>query len=214
MAKDEILQILGNLMEYREQGSKDHEEHTVCFLRILTSEAAYRELYPDVLQNWDLENFFQSAKLHDIGNLAIKDNLLVKPAPLTPEEFSEVKKHTIYGEDIINKLQRNMPPEDKTLIHARNSVVTHHEKWDGSGYPLGLTGKNIPLEGRLMALADVFNALVSERPYKKALGFDEALDEIKAGKGRHFDPLLTDAFVASSRHLKGINLLWSLRKTA
>jgi putative two-component system response regulator len=213
MGRNGILQILGNLMEYREQGSKDHEEHTECFLRVLTCEVAYREIYSDVLQTWDLESFFQSAKLHDIGKLAIKDKLLIKPDRLTPEEYNEIKKHTIFGEDIINMLQHDMP-EDKSLIHARKTVVTHHEKWDGSGYPLGLKGKNIPLEGRLVALADVFDALVSERPYKKALGFDEALNEIKAGKGRHFDPLLTDAFVASSRHLKGVNLIYSLQRPA
>jgi putative two-component system response regulator len=213
MGKDGILQILGNLMEYREHGSKDHEKHAECFLRVLTGEVAHREIYSDVLQTWDLESFFKSAKFHDIGNLAIKDSLLIKPARLNPEEFNEIKKHTIYGEDIINMLQKDMP-EDKTLIYAKKSVVSHHEKWDGSGYPMGLTGKNIPLEGRLMALADVFNALVSDRPYKKALGFDDALDEIKAGKGRHFDPVLTDACVASSRHLKGINLIYSLQNPA
>jgi len=127
----------------------------------------------------------------------VKDDILRKKGKLLDAEFAEIKKHTVFGEKIIDKIKRNAT-EHEFLEHARIFAVTHHEKWDGSGYPRGLKGNDIPLQGRLMAIADVYDALVSERPYKGAFAHEKAVEIIMAGKGTHFDPNLADVFLEIS----------------
>jgi putative two-component system response regulator len=135
-----------------------------------------------------------------VGKIAIRDYILLKPAALTIEEFDEMKKHTSFGEKVIEKIQESAR-ESVFLTHAKIMAGTHHEKWDGSGYPRGISGLNIPLQGRLMALADVYDALISERPYKKAFPQDKALQIIKQGSGIQFDPALVEIFNIAIRHL-------------
>ncbi|MDR0496268.1 MAG: HD domain-containing protein, partial [Treponema sp.] len=134
---------------------------------------------------------FKSAQLHDVGKIAVRDNILMKPGSLTTEEFNEMKKHTTFGEKVIERIQENSR-ESVFLSHAKIMAGTHHEKWDGSGYPRGMDGLGIPLQGRLMALVDVYDALISERPYKKALSPEQALSIIQEGSGIHFDPALVE----------------------
>jgi putative two-component system response regulator len=134
-----------------------------------------------------------------VGKIAIRDDILMKPGKLTPDEFEDMKKHTSFGETVIEKIQQDSR-ESVFLTHAKILAGTHHERWDGKGYPRGISGSNIPLQGRLMAIADVYDALVSERPYKKAFPHEDAVQIIVAERGRQFDPLLIDAFVRVSPH--------------
>jgi putative two-component system response regulator len=140
-----------------------------------------------------MDFFLPSAQLHDVGKIAITDLILNKPGKLTEEEFEVMKTHVAVGVDAIEKIMNNAE-EHAFLRHTLCIAGTHHEKWDGSGYPMGLKGLNIPLEGRLMAIADVYDALISERPYKKAFTHEEACEIIESGAGSHFDPVLVEVF--------------------
>ncbi|MDR1961598.1 MAG: HD domain-containing protein, partial [Gracilibacteraceae bacterium] len=127
------------------------------------------------------------------------DNILLKPGKLTVEEFEQMKKHARYGEEIINRIQSSTSESESAfLTHAKIMAGAHHEKWDGSGYPRGLSGTDIPLQGRLMSFADVYDALISERPYKKPLSHEQAVRIIMEACGTHFDPTLEGVFLAAS----------------
>jgi putative two-component system response regulator len=128
----------------------------------------------------------------------IRDDILLKPDKLTDEEFSEVKKHAALGEEIIEKIGQKTQEND-FLTHARLVVGSHHERWDGKGYPRGISGKEIPLQGRIMALVDVYDALISERSYKEPYTHEEALKIITEGFGSHFDPALAEAFISAAK---------------
>jgi putative two-component system response regulator len=134
-----------------------------------------------------------------VGKIAIRDDILMKPAKLTVDEFNEMKKHTFFGEKVIEKIQESAM-ESVFLTHAKIMAGTHHEKWDGSGYPRGIAGLDIPLQGRLMAIVDVYDALISERPYKKPFSQEQSLQIIKEGSGVHFDPALVEIFSAAIQH--------------
>jgi len=194
-----ILKTMSNLVEYRDDVTGGHVERSEHFLKLLTEEMIRQNIYKDEVKDWDLKLFLQSAQLHDVGKIAIRDNILMKPAKLTVEEFDEMKKHTWFGEKVIEKIQENAK-ESVFLAHAKIMAGTHHEKWDGSGYPRGIAGQEIPLQGRLMALVDVYDALISERPYKKPFPSDQALQIIKQGSGNHFDPALVEVFNAAVQH--------------
>jgi putative two-component system response regulator len=133
--------------------------------------------------------------LHDIGKVAIRDSILLKPGKLTPEEFEEMKVHALYGEEVIANLEQMAGQPTSFLSCAKEIAGSHHEKFDGSGYPRGLAGEKIPLAGRIMAIADVYDALISKRVYKDAMPHVEAMNIMGAGKGNHFDPILIEAFV-------------------
>jgi putative two-component system response regulator len=193
-----VLITVANLVECRDDVTGGHVERTEKFLYLLVEELLEQNTYQDILETWDINLFLQSSKLHDVGKIAIKDNILLKPGPLTKEEFEDMKKHAIFGETIIERIQQNAR-ESMFLTHAKIMAGTHHEKWDGSGYPRGIAGSNIPLQGRLMALVDVYDALISDRPYKKAFPWEQAVEIIKEGFGIHFDPSLQDIFLAASK---------------
>jgi putative two-component system response regulator len=192
-----VLKTMSNLVECRDDVTGGHVERTERFLGLLVDEMLRLGVYKDVLDTWDIKLFLQSAQLHDVGKIAIRDNILMKPAPLTKEEFEEMKKHTSFGETVIEKIQQGAR-ESVFLTHAKIMAGTHHEKWDGLGYPRGIAGSNIPLQGRLMAVVDVYDALISERPYKKAFPPQEAVRIITEGSGIQFDPALMDVFVAAA----------------
>jgi putative two-component system response regulator len=139
-----------------------------------------------------------SAQLHDVGKIAISDTILNKPGKLDAEEFEIMKTHAAIGVTIIQRIEENAEKHD-FMKHARLIAGGHHEKWDGTGYPLGVKGKEIPLEARLMAVADVYDALLSVRPYKQPLSPGEATQIIKNGKGTQFDPVLVDVFLKVMR---------------
>ena len=131
--------------------------------------------------------------MHDVGKISVSDLILLKPGKLTPEEFETMKNHTLFGEQVILRLKEKISDND-FVEYARIFAISHHEKWDGSGYPHGLAGESIPLLGRIMAIGDVYDALVESRPYKKAFSHEKAVEIITEGKGTHFDPSLVALF--------------------
>jgi len=194
-----ILKTMSNLVEYRDNITWDHVVHSEFLLKLLTEEMIRQNVYCEEVKDWDMKQFYQSSQLYDVGKIAIRDNILLKPAKLTAEEFNEMKRHTFFGERVIEKIQESTK-ENAFLTHAKIMAGTHHEKWDGTGYPRGLQGNKIPLQGRLLAVVDVYDALISERPYKKPFSPEEALEIIKQGSGSHFDPVLAKTFAGLARY--------------
>jgi putative two-component system response regulator len=192
--QNSILKTVANLVEYRDEGTGGHVERTRGYLGILLDALNERKRYQDEISSWDRELLLQSSQLHDLGKISIRDSILLKPDKLTDEEFNEMKKHTVFGVRIIEEMQKDTP-DSGFLQYARVFAGTHHEKWNGKGYPFGLSGEAIPLQGRLMAIADVYDALISMRPYKKPFTHEEAVNIIVEGRGTQFDPDLTDLFM-------------------
>jgi len=189
-----VLSTIGDLVEFRDNPTGGHIARTQQYLRVLVERLLEKNTpYREEISQWDIDFFVQSALLHDVGKIAISDLILDKPGKLTAEEFEIMKTHVTAGVDVIERILSHTK-KHAFLSHALLITGTHHEKWDGSGYPIGLTGTNIPLEGRLMAIADVYDALISDRPYKKAFSHDEACQIIEAGARTQFDPLLVEIF--------------------
>jgi HD-GYP domain-containing protein (c-di-GMP phosphodiesterase class II) len=199
--QNSILKTMSNLVEYRDFDTGGHQERTQYGVNLLLEEIKKHGLFSDIVNSWDNSLILQSAQLHDIGKIAVSDQILKKPGPLTKEEYEEMKKHVIYALKIIERIEKDSG-ENELLNHAKIFAFCHHEKWDGTGYPGGLRRANIPLQGRIMAIIDVYDALVSERPYKKAFTHEKAVSMIKEGKGTQFDPVLIDLFLAISNKYK------------
>ena len=193
-----ILMRLSNVIEGRDEDTGGHVTRSCSFvadlLYDLREEESWRLRLPDSFVNQAV----LCASLHDMGKLQIPDAILNKPGRLTDEEFEVMKLHTVYGEELIKRTLEGLVGPDDVVV-ACNIVRSHHERWDGTGYPDGLAGEDIPVEARAMALADVFDALTHERCYKKAFTVAEAIEIIEEGRGTQFDPEMTDAFVARRR---------------
>ncbi len=201
--KNAILKTMAELVECRDDVTGGHIERTQSYLGVMIEAMQRFNVYVDEIAPWDIGLVLQSAQLHDVGKISIRDSILQKPGKLTDKEFDEIKEHTTFGEKIIDKI-RESTPEHAFLEHAKILVSAHHEKWDGSGYPKGLKERDIPLLGRLMAIVDVYDALVSERPYKRKLSHEEAVDIILKGRGSHFDPELVDLFAKVEDEFKAV----------
>jgi len=191
----EIVQRLGLAAEYKDNETGLHVIRMSHFSRILGLAAGMTEL--------DADDLLHAAPMHDVGKIGIPDRILQKPGPLDPDEWKIMQSHATIGAEIIGEHPNGM------LALARNIALTHHEKWDGSGYPKGLKGEEIPLEGRITAIADVFDALTSVRPYKKAWTEEEALDFLVQQKGKHFDPALVDLFIGQMPAIRAIRQRWA-----
>ena len=191
--QNSVLGTVADLVEFRDDVTGGHINRTREYLRLLIEALKKENLYQEQVLSWDMDLLLSSSQLHDVGKIAINDAILNKPGKLTPEEFAIMKTHVLIGLRIIEKIERKTA-EHAFLRHARTFIATHHEKWDGSGYPLGLRGNDIPLEGRLMAIADVYDALISKRPYKPPLDTAEAARIIIEGSETHFDPSLVRIF--------------------
>ena len=192
--RNAILYTMAGLVEYRDVTTGKHIERTQAYLRVLLNALIESGKYPEEAARWDLDLVLQSAQLHDVGKIAIKDDILLKPGKLTPEEYERIKEHTTYGKNIIDEI-KTLTTEQAFLDYARVFAGSHHEKWDGSGYPEGLKGEEIPLLGRVMAVVDVYDALISNRSYKNALPHGEAVKIIIDGSGTQFDPRMIEIFV-------------------
>ena len=193
-----ILMRLSNVIEGRDEDTGGHVTRTCSFVADLLDDLRENEKWRARLPEPFVRQTVLCASLHDMGKLQIPDAILNKPGRLTEEEFEVMKLRTVYGEELICRtLEGLVEPEE--LAIARNIVRFHHERWDGSGYPDGLAGEEIPVEARAMALADVFDALTHERCYKKAMTVEEAIEIIEEGRGLQFDPEMTDAFVMRRR---------------
>lgn len=191
--QNSVLGTVADLVEFRDDVTGGHINRTREYLRLLIEALKREHVYREQVSAWDINLLLSSSQLHDVGKIAINDAILNKPGKLTPEEFTIMKTHVAIGLNIIEKIEQKTA-EHAFLRHARTFIATHHEKWDGSGYPLGLRGEDIPLEGRLMAIADVYDALISKRPYKPPFGTPEAARIIIENSGTHFDPSLVQVF--------------------
>ncbi|MCL2138348.1 MAG: response regulator [Treponema sp.] len=191
--QDAVFTTVIELVEFRDKYTGGHIERTQLYLRALLDEMIKEGIYINEISGWDIFSVQSSAKLHDVGKIAVPDIILGKNAKLSQREFKLMQSHVTAGIEIIEKIISKMEEHD-FLNHALRITGTHHEKWDGSGYPIGLSGHNIPLEGRLMAIADVYDALITERPYKKAFSHKDACAIIEEGSGTHFDPVLVKVF--------------------
>jgi putative two-component system response regulator len=188
------IYCLAALAETRDPETGGHIKRTQKYIKELALELSVKEEYKDVLTREYIELLYKSAPLHDIGKVGIKDSILLKPGKLTEEEFEEMKNHTTYGGESLMVGIKELG-EESFLTLAKEIALTHHEKWDGSGYPSGLSKQEIPISGRLMALSDVYDALISKRVYKEAFTHEEAKNIILEGRGIHFDPDIVDAFI-------------------
>jgi response regulator RpfG family c-di-GMP phosphodiesterase len=191
-----MIQALLSLTEARDEETGRHSRRTQRYARLLAEQMAAQPMFHDYLTPQRIELLARLAPLHDIGKVGIPDRLLNKPGNLTGDEFEEMKRHPTRGRDVIDRAERDVgAADDAILAMAKEIVYTHHERWDGTGYPQGLRGPQIPVAGRLMALVDVYDALVSKRVYRPALPPDEAIEIIAQGKGTQFDPAVVDAFL-------------------
>lgn len=191
----EIVQRLGLAAEYKDNETGLHVIRMSHFSRILGIAAGMSELEADDL--------LHAAPMHDVGKIGIPDRILQKPGPLDPDEWKVMQSHVMIGAEIIGEHETGM------LALASQIALTHHEKYDGSGYPRGLRGDAIPLSGRIVAIADVFDALTSKRPYKRAWTEQEALDFLREQKGRHFDPALVDLFIEQMPAVRAVQERWA-----
>ena len=199
-----VLDTVADLVEFRDNLTGGHIRRTQLYLKALLDGLISNDSpYKAEIEKWDINFFLQSAQLHDVGKITISDTILNKPGKLTAEEFETMKSHVTAGVDAIEKILSHTQ-KHAFLDHAVLIAGTHHEKWDGSGYPIGLKGREIPLEGRLMAVADVYDALVSVRPYKKAFTHEEACQIILKDSGTHFDPDIVEVFRKSEKEFARI----------
>ncbi|MDR0476157.1 MAG: response regulator [Treponema sp.] len=199
-----VIMWAAEMVEFRDEETGRHVERVQLYLQILLKAMGKKDIYASETATWDVEAFLKSALLHDIGKIKIRDDILLKEGKLTDEEFSIMKLHAMYGEALLESLQEKVPNQT-FLNYAKTLAYCHHEKWDGSGYPGHLKGVEIPLQARMMALADVYDALISERPYKKAFSHERAMRIISDGRGTQFDPDLTDLFLTLSDEIQTIS---------
>ncbi|MCL2721627.1 MAG: response regulator [Treponema sp.] len=192
--QNSMTSVLANMVEQRDNLTGRHIERTTKYLKILLNSMLDNKVYIDEIHGWNIEMVSSSARLHDIGKIVISDIILNKTGKMTADEFEVIKTHTTEGEKIIDSIIADSG-DGYFLQNAKLFAGSHHEKWDGSGYPRGLKGTEISLQGRIMAIADVYDALVSERPYKIAFLHEDAVEIIKEGSEKHFDPELVKIFL-------------------
>jgi len=219
--QNSMVYILANMVENRDKYTGRHIERTTKYIKILLDAMLKRGIYSDEMSHWNfdevvssarlhdigkifiaedplnLESIISSARLHDIGKITITDLILNKPGKLTEEEYELMKTHATEGEKIIDSIISESGNE-AFLKNAKLFAGYHHERWDGTGYPRGLKGADIPLQGRIMAIADVYDALISDRSYKSAFTHEKAVEIIKESRDSHFDPEIVDVFLEIS----------------
>ncbi len=194
--RDMTIVAMGILAEARDNETGNHLKRTQHYMRALANHMREHPRFKSFLSDDFIEALYKLAPLHDIGKVGIPDHILLKPGKLTDEEFAIMKTHPTLGGKVLATAENDLPAPSRFLHIGRDIATGHHEKWDGSGYPAGLKGDAIPVSARLMAIADVYDALISPRVYKKAFSHEEAASIIIRGQGNHFDPDLVDAFVA------------------
>ena len=201
-----ILLWTADLIEVRVGTGSDGNAKVQLCLREMLTKMLTIEAYADEIKSWDvgIDTLVHSASLHDIGKIKVPDNILQKLKKLNINEYEKVKEHTAYGKTLIETLKNRMH-NDSFLDHAETMAFMHHERWDGTGYPVGMKGGEIHLLARVMAIADVYSALTSQRAYKSAIPHEQAIEIIRDGKGTQFDPQLVDLFLAIADKLLAIN---------
>ena len=198
-----LIMVLADMVESRDKCTGDHVRKTAAYAKIIMEEMKKRGMYKDQLTDQFIEDVTNAAPLHDIGKIYISDVVLNKPGKLTDEEFEIMRSHTTLGSSIIDRAIE-IVPESGYLEEAKNLSEYHHEKWNGKGYPHGISGEDIPLSARIMAVADVFDAIVSRRSYKEPFTFEKAMSIIREDAGTHFDPLVAEAFLGAEDRVRKI----------
>jgi len=199
-----IIMWAAEVIEFRDTETGHHVERVQKYLEVLLDAMLKTDKYSFEVSSWDNDAFLKSALLHDVGKIKIRDDVLLKTSRLSDDELLNMKLHSLYGKTLIENLQ-NKVPNQTFLEYAKILAYRHHEKWDGTGYPDGLKGEEIPLQARMMSITDVYDALVSVRPYKKAFSHEEAIQIIKEGRGTQFDPDLATLFIGLSDEIKKIS---------
>ena len=195
--QDVTIHAMASLAETRDNETGNHIRRTQNYVRVLAEKLRHHPRFSHFLDDDKIiELLYKSAPLHDIGKVGIPDKILLKPGRFEPEEFEVMKQHPALGRSAILNAEYELGLEVPFLKYAKEIAYAHQEKWDGSGYPLGLAGDNIPISARLMAVADVYDALISRRVYKEGMTHEQAVQLIIEGRGKHFDPDITDAFLA------------------
>ncbi len=202
--RDVAIFGLAKLAEYRDPETGQHLERIRVYTKKLAETLQKLEKYKAIIDDKFIEMIYKSSPLHDIGKVGIPDNILLKPGKLTNEEFEIMKKHATIGGSAIAAAEKDLKIQQTFLSMGKKVAYFHHEKFDGTGYPHGIKGESIPIEARIMAIADVFDALVSKRVYKKAMSYDAAKKIILEGKGKHFDLDIVDAFIEIADEFKEI----------
>lgn len=217
MRENELIQAvsiraLAHLAETRDNETGNHIQRTQSYMRLLATRLSRHPRFSATLDNNYIESLARSAPLHDIGKVGIPDHILLKPGKLTPDEWEIMKTHTTLGFDAITLAERDIRTSVAFLAQAKEIVRSHHERWDGTGYPDGLAGDAIPISARLMAMADVFDALISRRVYKEALPFTSVRSIIAEERGRLFDPDIADAFLADCSEFEAIAMHFGIER--
>lgn len=199
----EIVTSFATLVESRDSSTGSHVKRTKSYVKILLDEIKTNNLYSSIMTKDFEDKMMNAAPMHDIGKISIPDTILQKPGKLTDEEYSVMKKHSVLGGEIIQEIFKDM--DDKEFLNIAYDVTRyHHEKWNGNGYPEGLVGKEIPFSARIMAIADVFDAISAKRCYRDAMPLDKCFAIIKEGKGVDFDPVLTDLFLNAKEKVEKV----------
>jgi len=198
-----ILRTMAELVECRDNTTGDHIGRTQHSLKLLIDMLLSSGIYTKELTALDIPLLIMSSQLHDVGKISIRDSILLKAGKLNPAEWEEMKKHTTYGVDIIRRIE-STTSDSEFLHYAEIFAGSHHERWDGSGYPRGLKAENIPLPGRLMAIVDFYDALINNRPYKGAYTHNAAIDIMKKGPGTQFDPVISEVFIKNHNIFKDV----------
>jgi putative two-component system response regulator len=193
--QDATILAMASLAETRDNETGNHIRRTQNYVAALALKLQTHPRFSALLTMENVELLYKSAPLHDIGKVGVPDRILLKPGKLDVEEFELMKLHTVYGRDTIMLVEKYLGTSNDFLTFAREIAYSHQEKWDGSGYPQGLKGDEIPISARLMAVADVYDALISKRVYKPAFSHEESIGIMKKGRGSHFDPDVLDAFL-------------------
>lgn len=205
LIQEVTISALASLVEARDNETGKHIQRTQLYVKELALELKNNELFKEYLTYENIKLIIKSTPLHDIGKVGIPDNILLKPGKLTKEEFEIMKRHTIIGKEAIERAESSIDKPLTFLKFAKEIAYYHHEKWDGSGYPEGISGYEIPVAARIMALADVYDALVSKRVYKEAFSHEKAVDIIKSDSGKHFDPMAVEAFLRLQEKFRKIS---------
>ena len=208
LTQEATIEAMACLAEYRDPETGGHIKRTKNYIRALAERLRSNEKYCDLLDDSVIDLLYKSAPLHDIGKIGIRDEILLKPGKLTESEFNEMKKHTEIGYNAIFMASQKLG-EHSFLKYAMEIARSHQEKWDGSGYPDGLSGEDIPLAGRMMALADTYDALISKRVYKPPFTHQKAVSIIWEEKGKHFDPAIVDVFMEIQEDFRQIALRYA-----
>ena len=199
----EIVTSFATLVESRDSSTGSHVKRTKSYVKIILDEIKTNSLYSSIMTKDFEDKMMNAAPMHDIGKISIPDTILQKPGKLTDEEYSVMKKHSVLGGEIIQEIFKDM--DDKEFLNIAYDVTRyHHEKWNGNGYPEGLVGKEIPFSARIMAIADVFDAISAKRCYRDAMPLDKCFAIIKEGKGVDFDPVLTDLFLNAKEKVEKV----------